>query len=794
MMPGIKIGFSGMKKSCSKTKFYFLLFVILMLFVTLTISGAEAEELTEHAPGLVEVTFSYQPPIAVDKVFLAGEFNNWDPEGTLMTDDTGDGEYDVTIFLEPGEYEYKFVIEGEDWIRPEGADDYAPDGFGGENAVIHVGEAEMLPEDQPVRGDGQITPDLLFHDNDDLSYFNPRSEEKITFHFETYRGEVETVKLNLEFAEETDKSLDLRRFLSHRTSDFYRGVIDIPEDQFSYYFQIIDGESDYYYGNQGPAGDQSEAGKFTVDMNQEDIFQTPDWVQDTVFYQIFPDRFAKASSDNDPRYIELYKNENDRHETFIPDWKQGIKPGDNPVLRGEEQLSERDNSIHPPAGYYAFYGGDLLGVKEKIPYLQELGINAIYFNPIFAASAYHRYNTSGFEYIDTSLVYQGDQEASQEFFAELIEELNQHDIRVILDGVFNHVGYEHWAFQDVIEKEEDSDYVDWFNIHSFPVKSLYEQQQEDLQPNYDGWWDFGHMPELNVANPEVREYIWNITEKWMDKGIDGWRLDVPTDVTQTDPDFWSDWREHVKSLDEEAYITGEIWDDASPYLQGDEFDAVMNYRFRNAVNSFAGQGRFTAEEFHREMMRILFDYPDQAVYSLLNLLGSHDTARYMNVVDGDRERFKLSKFLQFTYMGAPMIYYGDEIGMEGEDDPDNRRTMVWEDREYTAPDEELKEYISELIQIRNENKVLRRGEISKVETEEEMVYAFLRSDYNDNMLVIVNADESDIELKITQEELDKVDLNNEEDYRDLYREEMISISEDGLQIELSGLSGAIIDL
>ncbi len=782
-------------KGDSQVAFFCQVFAFIILAVFLLISGVEAEELREPGPGLVEVSFSYQPPIAVEEVYLSGEFNDWDPEGTLMTDDTGDGIYDVTIFLEPGEYEYKFVIEGEDWITPEDADDYAPDGFGGENAVIQVGEEQILPEEEPVRGDGQITADLLHHDIDDMSYFNPRSQNRAAFHFETYRGEVESVKLRLK--PEGDKqdylTEDLYRFLSHRTSDFYRGVIELPEEKFSYYFQVIDGETEYYYGDKGAAQSREEAGEFYLDLAEKDIFHTPDWVQDAVFYQIFPDRFARGSTENDPGLIELYQNERERYEAYIPEWHQGIKPGQDPVLRGEEQLSDEDNAIHPPAGYYAYYGGDLLGVKDKIPYLQELGINAVYFNPIFAASAYHRYNTSGFEYIDTNLVYQGDQEASQEFFARLVEELNEHGIKVILDGVFNHVGYEHWAFQDVIENEEDSEYLNWFDIHSFPIKSLYEQQQQDLEPNYDGWWDFGHMPELNVDEPEVREYIWRITEKWMDKGIDGWRLDVPTDVTRTDPDFWSDWREHVKSLDEDAYITGEIWGDGSSYLQGDEFDAVMNYRFRNAVNSFVGQGRFTAEEFHREMMRILFDYPDQAVFSLLNLLGSHDTARYMTVVDGDRDKFKLSKLLQMTYIGAPMIYYGDEIGMEGADDPDNRRTMVWEDRGYTAPDEDLREYISELIQIRNENEVLRRGEIKKVNSEKARVYSFLRTDLDEDMLVIINAEENPVNLSIPETDLLHVDLTRDS-YEDIYRNKQVPVEDNTLNIELPGLSGSIISL
>ncbi len=755
-------------------------------------------DLMEPGPGLVEVQFTYEADEHVDEVFLSGEFNNWDPRGTEMMEEVEENVFSVTIYLEPGEYEYKFVEEGENWITPEGADDYAPDGFGGENAVVQVGEEKTLPEEPAQRGDGRISPEFFQHDREDLSYFNPLDREKVTLHFATLRDEVEEVRVHLEYPGGDKADYRMRNFLSYTTSDYYREVIELSASQFNYYFEIIDGDSVYYYGKEGDESDLDDIDKFHADLSEKDVFTTPDWARDAIFYQIFPDRFAQGSEENNPRFIEQYRDKENRYKAYIPEWHQGIKEGDDPVLRDEEQLTDDDNSIHPEAGYYAYYGGDLIGVKEKIPYLEELGINVIYFNPIFEASAYHRYNTAGFEYIDESLVYKGDQEASRQFFAELVEELAERDIKVILDGVFNHVGYEHWAFQDIVENEEDSPYIDWFNVHDFPVRTLYEQQQEDLPPNYDGWWDFGHMPELDVSNPEVRDYIWDITEQWMDKGIAGWRLDVPTDVTQTDPRFWSDWREHVKSLDEDAYISGEIWDDASSYLQGDEFDAVMNYRFRDAVNSFVGQGRSSADEFHRDMMRLFLDYPDQSVYTLQNLLGSHDTTRYMTLVDGDRARFKLSKFLQFTYFGAPMIYYGDEIGMEGGDDPDNRRTMVWEEREYTAPDEGLREYIEDLIDMRRDCKILRRGEIDTLEAdydgESEMVYAFERFLDDESVLIILNAGEEHSALEIDLENLHgrrgdpKKVMSRGEIEKDLRDEGKT------LQLEISELSGIVIEM
>ena len=775
--------------------------LVLALIVTFFI-GFHAQAITEPEPGLIEVEFSYEPPIAVDEVYLAGEFNDWNPQRTLMEED--DGVYRITVYLEPGEYEYKFVIDGTNWQTPEDADDYAPDGFGGENAVIRVGEVDDAPEGPGTRGDGDITKELLHHNNSDHRYFNPMIDNKFSFRFQARKEEVEEVKVHI--LDTGNKRIEkLKPFMIYENGEYYRAVIEIDNDQFSYIFEIVDGSNSLYYGEE--AGEEfDEVEPISVDISERAVFSTPEWSYDAIFYQIFPDRFAKGSSDNDPRLIELYQDVDSRHESYIPDWDQGIAASDDPVL-GPDGVVDGDNSIHPEAGYFAYYGGDLIGVEEKIPYLEELGINAIYFNPIFEASAYHRYNTAGFEYIDESLVYYGDQEGSQEFFVDLVEQLDSLGIKVILDGVFNHVGYEHWAFQDIVDHGEDSEYVDWFNIHDFPVIPLYEQS-ETVEPNYDAWWGYGHMPELNLNNPEVKDYIFEITEQWLDAGIDGWRLDVPMDVKGTNPDFWKEWREFVKDYDEDIYLTGEVWGNARDYLEGDEFDAVMNYRFRDAVHNFTGQGRITAEEFHNQMMRLFFDYPEQAVYSLQNLLGSHDTQRYLTMLDGDKDRFALSKLLQFTYPGAPMIYYGDEIAMEGAEDPDNRRTMIWKDRGYVSPDEEMREYVIKLIGMRNEYEALRKGTIQLVDIDDPEIYGFLREYQDDMLLVIINNSAEDKEVRIKSEQLDssysKVGMentsrNNEIElsssaYSDIYQGGNHLFINDILRVDIPALDGAVIKL
>lgn len=751
------------------------LFLLLLFLLTATISAFE-----EPQPGKIEVTFTFTPTIEAEEVFLAGQFNDWRPNHTKM-EEIEEEVFQITIYLEPGTYEYKYVVEGVHWIRPPKAHDYVPDGFGGENGVIFVGLEEL--EDRGIRGDGEISLQLLFHTPEDNRYFNPLSREEISFRFMTRRQDVEEVLLHLSQGEE-EKIIELDFFVTYNRFDYYRRTVELETHLLEYYFQIRDGDSTIFYGEKGAKEIQPEITPFRVDLDARDIFITPSWVQDAIFYQIFPDRFKNAVPENDPQQIELYQDIEKRYRSYISAWDEGVPPTERGPITSEDMILKGDNSIHPVAGYYVFYGGDLQGVEEKIPYLVDLGINAIYFNPIFKASANHRYNTMGYELIDDTLAIKGDQEASLEYFAYLLERLEEEGIRVILDGVFNHVGFEHWAFQDVVERGTESPYVDWFTIHSFPVLHLYEQSIE-VPANYDCWWGFGHMPELNLKNKEVREYIWEITKQWMDMGIHGWRLDVPIDVMNRDPLFWEDWRAYVKELDKEAYLTGEIWGNAKDYLKGDAFDGVMNYRFKDAVYQFIGQGNYTAEDFHNQMMHLFIDYPEQAVYVLQNLVGSHDTMRYLTLLDGHKERAKLTTFLKMTYVGAPMIYYGDEIGLEGGDDPDCRRTMIWEDRGYVAPDKEMLEYYKRLIGIRRDEIALRRGWIEYVPTNREMVYGFKR-EYRDNQLIIfINASEEFASLNVP------IDLPDGS-YSDIYGEREVFVRQGNLLAPLPPFEGAII--
>jgi cyclomaltodextrinase / maltogenic alpha-amylase / neopullulanase len=376
----------------------------------------------------------------------------------------------------------------------------------------------------------------------------------------------------------------------------------------------------------------------------------PAWVKDAIFYQIFPERFANGDSTNDP-------------------------PGTEPW--GGEPTTKN------------FFGGDLQGIIDHLNYISSLGVNAIYLNPIFEATSSHKYNTTDYLKIDPHF-------GNESTFKQLVDSCHARGIRIILDGVFNHTGTDFFAFADVKRLGANSKYVSWYNIYSFPIA-------QPNKPNYESWWGHGSLPKLMTHNPEVQDYLFRVTRHWMELGIDGWRLDVPNEVPHS---FWIPWRTLVKSINPEAYIVGEIWDDATPWLQGDQFDAVMNYRFRDACLNFFVTQKTTATQFDSALARQRADYPAGVNYVLQNLLGSHDTERFLTLCNGDSRIMKLALLFQLTYIGAPMIYYGDEVGMKGGKDPACRGTMIWDKKNQ---DKGMLDFVTQVIKLRKDHEVLRHG-------------------------------------------------------------------------------------
>ncbi|WP_424950148.1 glycoside hydrolase family 13 protein [Deinococcus sp.] len=371
--------------------------------------------------------------------------------------------------------------------------------------------------------------------------------------------------------------------------------------------------------------------------------RTPDWVKDAVFYQIFPDRFARS--------------ERVRKAGHLQAW-------------GE-----------PPA-FHKYQGGDLLGVVERLDYIASLGVTAIYFCPVFQSASNHRYHTHDYYRVDPMLGGNG-------ALREVLDAAHARGIRVVLDGVFNHASRGFFQFSDLLEQGQDSAYLDWFHAGPFPLSPY-----DDAKPaNYAAWWGNRALPKFNTDTRAVREFLWDVAEYWMRQGIDGWRLDVPNEID--DDEFWREFRRRVKAINPDAYIVGEIWGDAHRWLMGDQFDAVMNYPFTrpciayfgaqtldHRMNEASGTGHvdaISAEQFGQRMTEVAHAYPLEIVQAQLNLLDSHDTARYLSVVSGDHTAHHLALTFQLTYLGAPCLYYGDEIGLPGGPDPDCRRAFPWDD-------------------------------------------------------------------------------------------------------------------
>lgn len=433
---------------------------------------------------------------------------------------------------------------------------------------------------------------------------------------------------------------------------------------------------------------------------------TPDWVKHAVFYQIFPDRFARSKQ---PRKRFL---QNASWEAW----------DDMPTLQG-------------------YKGGDLWGAIEQLDYLQDLGINAVYFTPIFQSASNHRYHTHDYYQVDPML-------GGNPAFQELLDAAHKRDIKVVLDGVFNHSSRGFFFFHDVLENGPHSPWVDWFKIEGWPVSPY----NGEYPANYVGWAGNRALPVFNHDNPEVREYIMEIAEYWIKFGIDGWRLDVPFEIKT--PGFWQEFRDRVKAINPEAYIVGEVWGDSREWLDGTQFDGVMNYLFAAPTIAFAAGDRVDitqvqdrsyepypplfAKEYGEKMENLLRFYPWEIQLTQLNLLASHDTARLISIAQGDKPSVELATVLLLTFPGAPSIYYGDEVGLPGKLDPDSRRGFPME----AHWDVYVLKYHQKLIALRNKYPALRTGSY-QILYAEGTVYVFARILDNEELIVAVNVGTSE---------------------------------------------------
>jgi len=531
-------------------------------------------------------------------------------------------------------------------------------------------------------------------------------EETIQLRLRAERGDLDECEVLVadKFDWPTRERVEMRVVRRDEQFDYWQAEVNPDNRRLCYAFRLTAGEESLWLTEWGfesagendlpTAGTDRSLHYFEFPfLNAGDVIDPPEWVSDAVFYQIFPERFANGDHTIDPEGVE--------------EW--GGRP-------------ERDS----------FFGGDLQGIIDHLDYLSDLGVTALYLTPVFDSESNHKYNTTDYERVDPQF---GDTET----LSRLVDAAHDRGIRVVLDAVFNHCGRQFEPFQDVLEHGEESEYVDWFHVNEFPIES-------EPRPSYDTFAFESYMPKLNTENPEVKSYLIDVATHWIEEtGIDGWRLDVADEV---DHQFWREFRSAVKEVKPDAYILGEVWHDSRPWLQGDQFDAVMNYPFMYAVDGFLGDESLDARTFANKVDRFLARYPDQVNDVLFDLLGSHDTARIRHRYDDERT-VRLALLFLLTFRGTPCLYYGDEVGMTGGDDPDCRRPMVWEaDRQ----DRDLHQYVTDLVGLRSDNRSLRRGSLTFSRDrcgDGVVVYRRAAGSPDDSLTVAINRGDAPITVSTT---------------------------------------------
>ncbi len=430
--------------------------------------------------------------------------------------------------------------------------------------------------------------------------------------------------------------------------------------------------------------------------------QTPEWVKHTVFYQIFPDRFARSPQTTHPPGV-----------VFKP-W------GSPPQEQG-------------------FQGGNLYGIVEKLDYLADLGVNAIYLNPIFASAANHRYHTFDYMKIDPLL-------GGEAAFRALLDSAHARNMRVVIDGVFNHASRGFWAFHHILENQANSPYVNWFHVYGQPLRPY--SSDANNPANYGAWWGNPALPKFNTDDPGVREHLFQVARHWIEFGADGWRLDVPGEID--DDSFWQEFRALVKGVNPDAYIVGEIWHDARRWLKGDQFDAVMNYYFGMAALGFFARRSLRPDLEHQEFSHVkplsgmefvqriqeVMGWYDWRINQVqLNMGDSHDTPRLLWMMGEEKSALELFALFQMTMPGAPCIYYGTEIGMSSRGDPYCREAFPWDWEEKI--DRQLHAFYRRAIDLRRTHPVLRIGQLEFLSASEDQVI-FRRSLGQSEALVVLN--------------------------------------------------------
>ena len=543
---------------------------------------------------------------------------------------------------------------------------------------------------------------------------------------------------------------------------YWEAALYEPQRRFRYAFQIRSGEEELYYTEDGVNRTTSHGGWLSGYFNWPYLYdsqriQVPAWVRDAVFYEIFPDRFARG----------------------------------NPAI---SHPKARDWPGKPD--HFTFWGGDLAGIRQHVPYLQELGITALWLTPIFESTSNHKYDINDYTKIDPFFGTEGS-------FKDLLDECHARGIRLVLDAVFNHCGTGFFAWRDVVEQGKASRFVDWFHIHEFPP--------DGRKRNYRTFDHHGYMPKLNTYNREVQRYLIDAAAKWTWMGVDGWRLDVAGEV---DPSLWRAFRREMRAINPDIYLVGEIEHEAARWTLGDQFDGVQHYPLYRAIlnyfaageqsPSFGGLGpaaQWDTTTFDRRLGHIRSWYPTPVLPALLTPLSTHDTPRFLTLCGGDRRKQRLAATFLLTYTGTPMLYYGDEIGMEGGPDPDCRRPMVWEAEQQ---DQEMLAHYRRLIALRKEHSALRAdGVWTCLALNENSIYAYLRGELcmngdppsNDVVLVVLNNSPEYRQIEVPLQARGRGEQSCWVDgtmVRDVLGERVYAVEQARVTLQLEAYQGAVI--
>ena len=663
----------------------------------------------------------------------------------------------------------------------------------------------------------------------------PKANESVKLRFRTGRENIDRVVLVVC----TDTRIEMKKVYNDRLFDYYESTVELSDKMIDYYFEVTSGTVTVYYNSVGVCSGVEPYYNFTITPS----FHTPDWAKGAIFYQIYVDRFYNGDRSNDVEKDEY-------------------------VYIGEGTDKVTDWFKYPAAmGVREFYGGDIAGVWQKLDYLQELGVDAIYFNPIFVSPSNHKYDIQDYDYIDPhfgkivkdegevlhrdengNLMCDGtypnkyatkyvcrvtdkeNLEASNRFFAEFVEEVHKRGMKVILDGVFNHCGsFNKWLDRECIYEDAEGYEKGAYISADSPYRTFF-RFNEDMWPynyHYDGWWGHDTLPKLNYEDsPLLFDYIMHIARKWVSPpyNVDGWRLDVAADLGQSQEYnhyFWKEFRRNVKEANPEAIVLAEHYGDPTSWLQGDQWDTVMNYDafmepitwFLTGVEKHSDEYREdllgNADAFFGSMRNYMTRFNTQSLQVAMNELSNHDHSRFMTRTNHkvgrtasvgpqaadegiDKALFRLGVMIQMTWPGAPTIYYGDEAGLCGWTDPDNRRTYPW-----GREDNKLIEFHRQLIRIHKDYQVFKTGSIMFLKGQYKLI-GYGRFDENDKIVVMINSSdevrEADIpvwRMGIIQEtRMARLMLSDREGYSD--EAKVYPVVNGLIHVECPPMSGMII--